>query len=216
MLLDWLAQDFEPGVRYPERTVNTIIARRHPDTAAWRRYLVDEEFLERRGGRVLARRRHVRLIRRSSWPHPTDDLYAVLGVSRDASVVEIRDAYRRLARQLHPDRARDAGDGMAAVNEAYRVLGDPGRRAVYDASRRTSPGARSNPAPSTSAPVPRSSLAPLPPARVPWRLMATMAGVGAVVVVVLAAFAATVGATGARQPDRGRQLRDRGVQHGCS
>ena len=50
LLLDWLAQDFEPGVRYPERTVNTIIARRHADTAAWRRYLVDEEFLERRDG----------------------------------------------------------------------------------------------------------------------------------------------------------------------
>jgi len=50
VLLDWLAQDFEPGVRYPERTVNTIIARRHSDTASLRRYLVDEEFLERRDG----------------------------------------------------------------------------------------------------------------------------------------------------------------------
>lgn len=49
-VLDWLAQDFEPGVRYPERTVNTMLARRHPDTAALRRYLVDEEFLERRDG----------------------------------------------------------------------------------------------------------------------------------------------------------------------
>ena len=44
-----LAADAE-GVRYPERTVNTIFARRHADTAAWRRYLVDEEFLERRDG----------------------------------------------------------------------------------------------------------------------------------------------------------------------
>ena len=122
--------------------------------------------------------------------HSTDDLYAVLGVSNDASVVEIRDAYRRQARRLHPDRARDAGDGMAAVNEAYRVLGDPGRRAVYDASRRAPASAATTTAPtSNQTSVPRPSLAPLAPARVPWRLMATMAGVGAVVVAVLAAFA---------------------------
>jgi hypothetical protein len=50
IVLDWLAQDFAPGERYPERRVNAIIARRHPDTAALRRYLVDEELLERGGG----------------------------------------------------------------------------------------------------------------------------------------------------------------------
>lgn len=47
VLLDVLAQEFEPGVRYTEREVNDVIARYHPDTAAWRRYLVDEEFMER-------------------------------------------------------------------------------------------------------------------------------------------------------------------------
>lgn len=50
VVLDWLAQDFEPGVRYPEAMVNAIIGRRHPDTAAWRRYLVDDGFLDRDGG----------------------------------------------------------------------------------------------------------------------------------------------------------------------
>ena len=50
VLLDWLAQDFEPGRRYTEREVNAMLHRRHPDTATWRRYLVDEEFLERGGG----------------------------------------------------------------------------------------------------------------------------------------------------------------------
>jgi hypothetical protein len=47
VLLDLLAQEFEPGVRYTEREVNDILARFHRDTAAWRRYLVDEEFMER-------------------------------------------------------------------------------------------------------------------------------------------------------------------------
>jgi hypothetical protein len=47
LLLDLLAQQFEPGVRYSEREVNEILGRYHPDTAALRRYLVDEEFMER-------------------------------------------------------------------------------------------------------------------------------------------------------------------------
>ncbi len=50
VLLDLLAQDFEPGVRYGEREVNEIIARRHPDAAALRRYLVDEQLLDRDNG----------------------------------------------------------------------------------------------------------------------------------------------------------------------
>jgi hypothetical protein len=50
VLLDWLSQDFEPGRRYTEAMVNLIIGRRHADTAAWRRYLVDHEFLSRESG----------------------------------------------------------------------------------------------------------------------------------------------------------------------
>jgi hypothetical protein len=50
VVLDWLAQLFEPGKVYPERDVNVMLVRFHPDVAALRRYLVDEEFLERRGG----------------------------------------------------------------------------------------------------------------------------------------------------------------------
>ncbi|MFV0309057.1 MAG: DUF2087 domain-containing protein [Desertimonas sp.] len=50
VVLDWLVQNFDPGVRYPERTVNVILGRRHPDTAALRRLLVDEEFLDRSDG----------------------------------------------------------------------------------------------------------------------------------------------------------------------
>jgi hypothetical protein len=50
VLLDWLVQAFEPGRRYAEADVNDIIGARHPDTAAWRRYLVDEDMLDRADG----------------------------------------------------------------------------------------------------------------------------------------------------------------------
>ena len=51
VVLDWLAQEFEPGRRYPEREVNEILRRRHDDTAFLRRALVDDGFMDRAGGR---------------------------------------------------------------------------------------------------------------------------------------------------------------------
>ena len=50
VVLEQLAQDFEPGRRYSESMVNLILARWHPDTAALRRYLVDEGLMDRAGG----------------------------------------------------------------------------------------------------------------------------------------------------------------------
>jgi len=50
IVLDWLAQEFEPGRRYSEAMVNLVLGQRHPDTAALRRYLVDHEFLAREAG----------------------------------------------------------------------------------------------------------------------------------------------------------------------
>jgi hypothetical protein len=50
VVLDRLAQEFEPGRRYTERMVNATLVRFHPDVAALRRYLVDEEFMERDAG----------------------------------------------------------------------------------------------------------------------------------------------------------------------
>lgn len=49
-VLRWLVEDFRPGCLYAESEVNRIIGRRHPDFAALRRYLVDEEFMQRRLG----------------------------------------------------------------------------------------------------------------------------------------------------------------------
>ena len=49
-VLRWIVEDFQPGRRYPEAEVNRIITRRHPDFAAVRRLLVDEELLQRKGG----------------------------------------------------------------------------------------------------------------------------------------------------------------------
>src|SRR3954452_20665728 len=50
VVLDFLSQQFEPGKAYPERDVNFMLGKYHRDYAALRRYLVDEEFLERRDG----------------------------------------------------------------------------------------------------------------------------------------------------------------------
>lgn len=50
VILDVIAQDFEPGRRYTEKQVNLILGKRFADTAALRRYLVDDGFLEREGG----------------------------------------------------------------------------------------------------------------------------------------------------------------------
>jgi hypothetical protein len=50
LMLNEIAQGFEPGFRYPEQAVNQFLAAVHPDYATLRRYLVDEGFLDRAGG----------------------------------------------------------------------------------------------------------------------------------------------------------------------
>src|SRR3954452_8502278 len=69
------------------------------------------------------------------------DYYEILGVPRDASSEDIRRAYRKLARQYHPDVNKDPGaeDRFKEVSEAYEVLRDPERRAQYDGLGTASP-----------------------------------------------------------------------------
>lgn len=47
-VLRWLVEDFQPGRHYPEHEVNRIIGRRHSDFASLRRFLVDEELMQRK------------------------------------------------------------------------------------------------------------------------------------------------------------------------
>jgi len=62
------------------------------------------------------------------------DYYEILGVPRNASSDDLKAAFRRLARQYHPDvnNAPDAEEKFKEINEAYAVLSDPDRRSAYD------------------------------------------------------------------------------------
>jgi curved DNA-binding protein len=63
------------------------------------------------------------------------DYYEVLGVPRGASADDIRKAFRKLARQYHPDVAKDkkvAEEKFKEINEAYEVISDPAKRKKYD------------------------------------------------------------------------------------
>lgn len=65
-----------------------------------------------------------------------DDYYEILGVARDANKAEVKTAFRRLARELHPDvndHDPQAEEKFKAAAEAYEVLSDPERRRAYDA-----------------------------------------------------------------------------------
>ena len=63
------------------------------------------------------------------------DYYKSLGVARDASEADIKKAFRKLAREFHPDVAKNkkqAEEKFKEINEAYEVLGDPAKRKKYD------------------------------------------------------------------------------------
>jgi len=63
------------------------------------------------------------------------DYYEILGLKRDASAKEIKNAYRKLARKYHPDvnpDNKEAEEKFKEINEANEVLGDPGKKTKYD------------------------------------------------------------------------------------
>ena len=63
------------------------------------------------------------------------DFYGILGVNRGASVNQIKKAYRRLAKEMHPDRNpndEDANEKFQELGAAYEALSDPDKRKLYD------------------------------------------------------------------------------------
>jgi len=62
------------------------------------------------------------------------DYYKTLGVSRGSTQDEIKKAYFKLAKEYHPDvnKAPEAKEKFASINDAYETLGDEGKRRVYD------------------------------------------------------------------------------------
>lgn len=86
------------------------------------------------------------------------DHYQILGLPPSATPEQIKKKYRELARRFHPDvnPSPDASQMILGINQAYHILGDPGRRAAYDAERHLLQAA-SHPRPTPPAsPSPRA------------------------------------------------------------
>jgi molecular chaperone DnaJ len=120
--------------------------------------------------------------------------YESLGVSRTATAAELREAFRRAARAAHPDRHGDASAArMAAINEAWHVLGDPDRRRRYDADLAAAERPSSSGASATMRADGSDANPPAhepyrfdhhEPARFPFRFMAALASLGVALVLV--------------------------------
>jgi len=134
--------------------------------------------------------------------------YDVLGVHSTADAATIRTAYRSLARDHHPDRAAHSSaagsTNMPTINEAYRILNDSGRRAMYD---RSLSGVQAGTPRSMSAPGFEPETAErwniggdvyARPARIPWRSLLVFSFIAIVAIVVLAQFGQPAGP---RPPD---------------
>jgi curved DNA-binding protein CbpA len=105
-------------------------------------------------------------------PGNDPDWYTVLGVGPTVDEEAIRQAYRKLAREHHPDVVGAAGaEAMKRINAAYRVLSDPKRRHAYDQQRggvATPPSRSSKQRHSRTPPGRYGSFAPWKRTTAPW------------------------------------------------
>jgi curved DNA-binding protein CbpA len=122
------------------------------------------------------------------------DYYAVLRLKPRASLDEVRRQYRRLAKIYHPDRNPGeeewCAEQLSLVNDAYKFLSDPAKKAAYDRDLGSDPRATQGTTPraaSSRAPAMQSAS---PPPLSPWRIAATL--FGGVACIVLAAVLTTV------------------------
>ena len=131
---------------------------------------------------------------------PSEDYYAILGVSPEADGAAIRGAYRALMRRYHPDvnASTEAIATATAINEAYRCLRDTSRRAAYDRerngrARRTRSGQFFADASTTPTPRPMWSgpRAPVEPS-IPWYQPTVGKAVGLGVAAVITSITFTV------------------------
>jgi molecular chaperone DnaJ len=120
-------------------------------------------------------------------------LYDTLAVGPDAPAAEIRAAYRRAARANHPDtHGETSATRMAEVNEAWRVLGDPSRRRLYDLTLvepvAATTGFAAGPSDAATAMFVEPRHNPLAryqdPPRIPWRFMGVLLLLGIAFVVL--------------------------------
>jgi hypothetical protein len=150
--------------------------------------------------------------------------YDTMRVAANATDEALHVAYRRLARELHPDSPGGNEQKMARLNEAWRVLGDPARRAMYDASLRgdassgsvgsRSTGSRGHGAPFAHEANDRDDIHDDRPifstasARGPrrWPAMALMLVAAMAAIFVFTAYAATVGTDTVPPPTSPRLL----------
>lgn len=112
----------------------------------------------------------------------TKDYYAILGVKRQATADEVRKAYRRLARKLHPDvnpNNKAAEERFKEVQEAYDVLGDAKKREFYDRVGFYSDQAFQQGAGAFTGAPPRAPVRPAPvrPVRAPRRRRVSISAV---------------------------------------
>lgn len=121
--------------------------------------------------------------------------YDVLGISPTASADDVRTAFRRRAREHHPDTSKlpDSAKKMAEINRAWSVLSDPVKRFDYDRSLRAKSTTQQSASRESDDFVDVTRPGPVYPARFPWRGILFFGVVAIIAVLVMHATAKPVG-----------------------